>query len=202
MLPAGRKGAFAMARHLTMEELKAGLPEIRLAPKDHGELKAIVYRPQHDERRDVASATISLAGGVEGDHWAKKCWKETADGKPHPDVQICIMNARAIALIAGERANWASAGDNLYIDMDLSPENLPPGTRLKLGSAEIEITAEPHNGCAKFISRYGRDACVFVNTSEGKALRLRGIYARVVKDGRVSIGDVASKLPEPVAKVA
>lgn len=183
-----------MPRHLTMDELRAGLPEIRGAPADNGVLMAIVYRPEHGARRDVESAEISLAGGVHGDHWAKKCWMETEDGCPHPDVQICIMNARSIALIAQERSNWPPAGDNLYIDIDLSPENLPPGTRLAIGSAEIEITAVPHNGCQSFIARYGRDACVFVNTGEGKQRRLRGIYARVVKDGRVTVGDIARKI--------
>ena len=183
-----------MPRHLTMEELRAGLPDIRASPADGGELRAIVFRPAHGERRDVESAEISLAGGVHGDHWAKKCWKETEDGRPHPDVQICIMNARSIALIAQERANWPPAGDNLFLDMNLSPENLPPGTRLSLGSAILEITAVPHNGCDSFIARYGRDACVFVNTGEGKQLRLRGIYARVVKDGRVSVGDRATRM--------
>jgi hypothetical protein len=168
-----------------------GQPTFVGAPADAGELKAIVVRPAHGVRRDVESVKISLAGGVEGYHWAKKCWKETADGRPHPDAQICIMNARAIALIAGTRENWPAAGDNLYIDVDLSPENLPPRTRLTLGSATIEITAVPHNGCQNFIDRYGRDACVFVNTGEGKKLRLRGIYARVVKDGRVAVGDRA-----------
>jgi MOSC domain-containing protein YiiM len=177
-----------------MDELKAGLPHIRASPKDSGELQAIVFRPAVNERRDVESAEISLAGGVAGDHWAKKCWMETADGKPHPDVQICIMNARIIGLIAGERANWPPAGDNFYVDMDVSTENLPPGTRLSVGSAVIEITGVPHNGCQKFINRYGRDACVFVNTGEGKQLRLRGIYARVVQDGRVSVGDRLTKV--------
>jgi MOSC domain-containing protein YiiM len=177
-----------------MAELQAGLPHIIAAPADGGELMGIVVRPKHGERLDVASAEISLAGGVHGDHWAKKCWKSTEDGKPHPDVQICIMNARAIGLIASERANWPPAGDNLFIDMDLSHENLPAGQRLALGSAVIEITAEPHNGCQNFINRYGRDACVFVNTGEGKKNRLRGIYARVVKDGRISVGDRATKV--------
>jgi MOSC domain-containing protein YiiM len=181
-------------RHLTRDELNAGLDHIRAAPKDEGTLEAIVARPAHGERLDLETALISLAGGVEGDHWAKGCWRSLPDGSPDPDVQICIMNARTITLIAQERSNWPPAGDNLFIDMDLSLENLPPGTRLSLGTAVIEITAIPHNGCDSFIARYGRDACVFVNTGEGKRLRLRGIYARVVKDGRVSAGDKVRKL--------
>ena len=183
-----------MPRHLTRAELDAGLPEILRSPKDHGTLEAIVIRPASGERREVESAEVSLALGVHGDHWAKGCWKSLPDGSPDPDVQICLMNARCIALIAQERSNWAPAGDNLFLDLDLSPAHTPPGTRLAIGTAVLEITAEPHNGCESFIARYGRDACVFVNTGEGKRLRLRGIYARVVQDGRVSVGDVVRKV--------
>jgi len=109
-------------------------------------------------------------------------------------VQICLMSARCIELIAQDRANWQLAGDNLFIDMDLTPDNLPPGTRIGIGSAEMVITDTPHNGCSAFIERYGRDACLFVNTGEGKRLRLRGIYARVTRDGQVSVGDRVVKL--------
>jgi MOSC domain-containing protein YiiM len=144
-------------------------------------------------RREPDSCELSLALGVHGDHWAKGCWKATEDGSPHPDVQVCIMNARCIALIAQERSNWAPAGDNLFIDLALSPDNTPPGMRLAIGTAVIEITATPHNGCESFIARYGRDACVFVNTGEGKRLRLRGIYGRVIQDGQVSVGNVVKK---------
>jgi MOSC domain-containing protein YiiM len=183
-----------MPRHLSRAELEAGLPHIQGSPADEGRLEAIVARPAHGERHDLASSAISLARGVEGDHWARGCWRTTADGRPDPDVQICIMNARCIGLIAQERANWPPAGDNLFIDMDLTPANLPPGQRLAIGSAVIEITPVPHNGCDKFIARYGRDACVFVNTGEGKRLRLRGIYARVAQDGVVTVGDRVLKL--------
>jgi MOSC domain-containing protein YiiM len=155
----------------------------------------VALDPARGERRMLERAGLSLAGGVEGDHWAQGCHLATEDGKPHPDVQICIINVRVIALIAGERVNWAPAGDNLFLDMDLSPANLPPGTRLGLGAAELVVTAEPHNGCAQFIARYGRDACVFVNTGPGRANRLRGIYARVARDGVVAVGDRAVKLP-------
>ena len=180
--------------HRSMAELMSSLDHIGAAPADEGRLEAIVIRPAHGQREMPESADLSLAGGVAGDHWAQGCWKSTENGAPHPDVQICIMSARCIATIAGPRNNWAPAGDNLFIDMDLSPDNLPPGTRIALGTAELEITAVPHTGCQKFIDRYGRDACVFVNTGPGKAQRLRGIYARVTRDGSVRIGDRLRKL--------
>ena len=183
-----------MVRHLTLDELAAGLPHILDSPKDVGRLEAIVIRPASGERRDLPSCRVSLARGCEGDHWARGCWKTTEDGKPHPDVQVCIMNARCIALIAQERSNWPPAGDNLFIDMDLTPGNTPPGTRLSIGSAVIEITATAHNGCASFIERYGRDACIFVNTGKGREHRLRGIYGHVIQDGTVTAGDAVTKL--------
>jgi len=183
-----------MVKHLTRDELQAGLPHILASPQDNGVLEAIVIRPAPGERADLESCEISLAGGVHGDHWAQGCWMSSEDGKPHPDVQICIMNARCIGLIAHERERWPLAGDNLFIDLDLRPENLPPGQRLRIGTAVIEITPVPHNGCAKFVERYGKAAVVFVNAPKGKAMRLRGIYARVVQDGRVTVGDRVVKV--------
>ncbi len=183
-----------MPRHLTREELLDGLPHILDAPKDEGELQGIVIRPAPGERKELDSVDISLAHGVHGDHWAHGCWRSTDSGAPHPDVQICMMNARCIALIAQERSNWAPAGDNLFIDMDLSPANVAPGQKLAIGSAVVQVSAEPHNGCASFVERYGRDACTFVNVREGKEYRLRGIYGRVVQDGRISVGDRVRKI--------
>ncbi len=177
-----------------MDELKAGLPHILASPKDNGEIKAIVVRPASEQRTPVTSCEVSLDGGVHGDHWAKGCWKTTDDGRPHPDVQICIMNARCIELIAGDKANWPPAGDNIFIDMDLTPDNLPPGQRVAVGNTVLEITDTPHKGCAKFIDRYGRDACVFVNVGDGDTYKLRGIYARVVEPGTISVGDTFQKL--------
>lgn len=183
-----------MPRHLTRAELAAALPQVTAGPKDHGELKAIFVRPGPGQRLDVSSVAISSAGGLEGDHWAKGCWKSLPDGSPDPDVQVFIMNARFLDLIAQERSHWASCGNSFVADMDLGADNLPVGTRLKAGSAELEITAVPGTGCEAFIEWYGRDACVFVNTGEGKKNRLRGVYARVVKDGVVRIGDTLTKI--------
>lgn len=183
-----------MARHLSLEELKEALAVILDSPKDEGRLEGIVIRPEKGARQELDGVEISLEGGVHGDHWAKGCWKSTEDGRPHPDVQICIMNARCIAAIAESRERWALAGDNLFVDLDLSPDNLPPGQRLAVGSAVIEITGTPHLGCSSFIERYGKDACVFVNSAAGRRHKLRGIYARVVQDGRIAVGDTLTKV--------
>jgi len=181
-------------RHLTREELEAGLPHIEASPKDRGRLEAIVIRPSPNERESLSACEISAERGVHGDNWALGCWKTTEDGRPHPDVQVCIMNARVVQLVAQSKDRWALAGDNLFVDLDLTSDNLPPGQRLAIGETVIEITAEPHNGCKKFAERYGRDAVLFVNSAAGKQLHLRGIYAKVVKAGTISVGDPLTKI--------
>ncbi len=183
-----------MTDHLTRAELQAGLPHILGAPEDDGVLEAIVIRPGPGLREELQKCEISLAGGTHGDHWATGCWLSTEDGEPHPDVQICIMNSRCIAHIAQQRERRALVGDNLFIDLDLRPENLPVGQRLRIGTAVIEITDTLHTGCASFAEHYGKSAVVFVNARKGSALRLRGVYARVVEDGRVTAGDRVVKV--------
>jgi len=183
-----------MAAHLSRDELEAGLDEILSSPSDRGVLKAVVVRPETDARLSLQRCEISPERGVHGDNWAQGCWVTLPDGRPHPDVQVTLMNARTIALIAREEARWALAGDNLYVDLDLSGANLPPGTRLSVGSAILEITAVPHNGCGKFAERFGVEATRFVNSREGKRLHLRGIYARIVQPGVIAVGDLVLKL--------
>ena len=183
-----------MVRHLSLDELQDGLPGILQSPKDRGVLRAIVIRPETDARVSLPQCQLSPEGGVHGDNWAQGCWMSLPDGRPHPDVQVTIMNARTIALIAQAEERWPLAGDNLFADLDLSGENLAAGTRLSVGSALLEITAVPHNGCKKFAGRFGLDATRFVNSRDGKRLHLRGIYARVVERGVVTVGDAIEKL--------
>jgi len=182
------------ARYLTTAELEAGLDAIRQAPADAGVLRLIVRRPQEHEREVVSEAQLDTAQGLVGDNWLARGSRLSEDGSAHPDMQLTIMNARAIALVAVEKDRWALAGDQLYVDMDLSQANLPPGTRLAIGSAVVEITAEPHNGCKLFAQRYGKDAVRFVNSPVGKQLRLRGLNAKVVEGGAVRVGDAVKKL--------
>jgi MOSC domain-containing protein YiiM len=182
-----------MARHLALEELEDGLPEIRRSPRDRGVLRAVVIRPETDARAALPQCELSPEFGVHADNWAQGCWMSLPDGRPHPDVQVTLMNARALALIAQEEARWPLAGDNLIVDLDLSGDNLPPGARLAIGSALLEITAVPHKGCSKFAGRFGVDATRFVNSREGLRLHLRGIYARIIERGVVTVGDLVEK---------
>lgn len=174
-------------RLLTTEELEAGLDEIRQSPKDAGVLQLIVRRPQTGEREVLKEGELSLVEGLVGDNWKTRGSSLTGNGSSHADMQLTIMNARLIALVAQEKDRWPLAGDQLYIDMDLSMTNLQPGTRLALGSAVIEVSAQPHNGCKKFAAHFGLDAMKFINSPMGKQLRLRGLNAKVVQPGVIRV---------------
>ena len=181
-------------KHLTTAELEAGLDVIREAPKDEGVLRLIVRRPQIDEREPLEEGELDPLEGLVGDSWNTRGSSRTADGSPHPEMQLNIMNARVTALVAQHEERWQLAGDQLYLDMDLSAENLPAGTQLAIGSAVIEVTPPPHTGCKKFVSRFGLDAMKFVNSSVGRELHLRGINAKVIQGGTIRVGQVAKKL--------
>jgi MOSC domain-containing protein len=184
----------SVMQHLTTAELEAGLDKIRQAPKDEGVLELIVRRPSVDQREILTEGELHLSDGLVGDSWKLRPSSRTPDASPHPDMQLNVMNARAIALVAGDKDRWQLAGDQLYIDLDFSAENLPAGTQLSLGSAVIEVSPQPHTGCHKFLSRFGMDAVKFVNSAVGKDLRLRGINAKVVQPGIIRVGDVVRKI--------
>ena len=184
----------AEAKHLTMAELEAGLDTIRKSPKDEGVIAMIVRRPQVDAREVLEEGELDLVEGLVGDSWKVRASNRTPDGSPHPDMQLNVMNARVIALVAGEKGRWPLAGDQLFIDMDVSQENLPPGTRLALGSAVIEVTDQPHTGCKKFAARFGLDALKLVNSPVGRQLQLRGVNAKVAQPGVIRVGDLVKKL--------
>jgi hypothetical protein len=180
--------------HLTMPELEAGLEHIRQSPQEVGTLELIVRRPAVDGREVLDEGHLDLEEGLVGDTWRGRGSSRTADGSAHPDMQLNIMNSRAAALVAQDKQRWPLAGDQLYIDLDLSDTNLPAGTRLALGEAVIEVTDQPHTGCKKFAARFGVDAVKFVNSPAGKALHLRGINAKVVQPGVIRVGDSVIKL--------
>lgn len=180
--------------HLTTEQLEAGLEFIRQSPQDHGPLKMIVRRPETEQREVLETAKLSVSDGLVGDNWKARGNKKTIDGSAHPDMQLNIMNTRVIDLVAQQKERWPLAGDQLYVDLDLSNENLPAGTQLSIGNAIIEVTAEPHTGCKKFVARFGLDAMKFVNSGLGRQINLRGINAKVIQPGSIAKNDTVSKL--------
>jgi len=188
-------------KFISKHQLKERLSYILNSPKDNGVLEMIVIRPVTNQRKILDFCRLSSAGGAEGDNWSGGCWKSLPDGRPHPDVQITLMNYRVLELIADTDERRALSGDNLCVDLDLSDENLRSGERLKVGDAVLEVTDVPHNGCKKFKERFGADALSCVNSKQGKSLHLRGVYVRVVVDGVVKKGDRVTKIEtEPVGE--
>jgi MOSC domain-containing protein YiiM len=173
--------------HLDHAALQGGLDEIRQSPRDEGRVVLVVRTPATDQREFLAEAELDPELGLVGDDW----WSPGAD----PGRQVTVMNSRAVALVAGTPDRRALAGDQIYVDFDLSVENVPAGARVSLGSAVLEATGVPHRGCKKFMARFGLNALRFVNSDEGYALNLRGINARVTRAGVVRPGDLIRKLP-------
>jgi len=176
--------------HLGADELAAGLATIRSAPAEAGTVELIVRRPTQDEREVLEEGLLTAEDGLAGDDWRARGSRSTPDGAADPDRQLTVMGSRAVDLLAGgDRGAWPLAGDQLYVDLDLGVANLPAGTRLAIGDAVIEVTEPAHTGCAKFSARFGSEALRFVNSPDGRALRLRGLNARVIRPGTVRRGD-------------
>ena len=177
-----------MSRRRTLAELHAAIDHVRESPRDVGTIEYIVRRPEPGEREILDEAELDPMHGMLGDRWVKSPSKRTPDGSPNPEQMLTLMNVRAIDSLA-ERSEWPLAGDQLFVDLDLSKANLPAGTRLVVGNAMVEISATPHTGCAKFTERFGSDATKWVNSDAGLELRLRGVNARIVQAGTVRVGD-------------
>jgi hypothetical protein len=180
--------------HVPQGDLESGLGAVRESPRNEGSLELIVARPEVDVREVLAGGFLDQVDGLVGDSWNRRPSSRTPDGKPHPDMQLNLINSRLVALISPDEDRRALAGDQLHVDLDLSTDNLPAGTRLAIGESVIEVTEQPHTGCRKFAARFGVEALAFISTPVGKALRLRGLNAKVVVPGAIRRGDVVRKL--------
>ena len=184
-------------KHLTTQEIENGLKEVLNSPINKGTLEMIVRRPSENEREILAHGELNCSEGLVGDNWKTKGSSKTPDGSAHPDMQLNIMNARFVNLIAHEKERWPLTGDQLFVDLDLSEANVPPGTQLAIGDdAVVEVTAIPHLGCKKFVERFGKDAMLFANSELGKVLHLRGVNAKVIVPGIIKTGDVVRLMYE------
>lgn len=181
-------------QHLNAEQLDQGLDSILQSPKNEGEVKMIVSRPKKNEREVLNVGTLDLELGLVGDNWKTRGSSRTTDGFGHPLMQLNLMNSRTIELLAQTKDRWQLAGDQFFVDFDLSEENIPPGTQLQIGTAIIERTEIPHLGCKKFVERFGMDAMKFVNSKQGKLLNLRGVNAKVITPGIVKTNDQIKKV--------
>jgi hypothetical protein len=191
----------AAVDHRTTAELEAALDDIRRSPADDGVVELVVARPAPGERRLLDEAELDLTVGLVGDNWLARGNRHRTDGSADPEAQLTIMNSRVSRLVAIDPDRRPLAGDQLHVDFDISVDNLPPGSRLALGTAVVEISASPHTGCAKFVERFGREAMRFVNSPLGRQLRLRGVNTRVVVPGTVRPGDAVRKVTAPALVV-
>jgi len=179
---------------LNIDDLWSGWEALEKSPKDVGTVEMLVCRPERDEREEVQEALFDTKEGMVGDNWLARGSSSTPDGTAHPEAQITLMNSRIIDLIAGDRSRWELAGDQLFVDFDLSKDNLPVGQRIQIGEVILEIPELPHTGCAKFAQRYGAYARKFVMSDDGKQQRFRGIYAKVIQSGNIKVSDTITKL--------
>lgn len=180
--------------YITLSEIKSRLDWVLASPAEVGCVESLVIRPGVDKRESLNRVMFYPEQGVVGDNWLSSCWKKLPNGQSDPEVQVAIMNARMIEVLTKDKSRWPLAGDQLFVDFDLSVGNLAVGDRLQVGAAVLEITAEPHRGCSKFKKRFGEDALTFVNSAQGDAHRLRGVYAKIISAGEVRVGDGIRKL--------
>lgn len=187
-----------MTLHFTLTELEDGLTQLGASPDNDGVVEMIVSRPAVSERLTLERAELQSGQGLVGDNWRVRGSSRTEDGSANPEAEITLMNSRAVQVIAGERERWSLAGDQIFVDFDLSIDNLPAGQRIAIGTAILEVSATPHTGCAKFTERFGSGAIRFVNSPEGRQARRRGVNTRIIQGGIIQTGDKITKLPMPV----
>ncbi|MGV3757060.1 MAG: MOSC domain-containing protein [Verrucomicrobiota bacterium] len=168
------------SRHRTLEELEAGMLALPPAPKDIGRVTLIVRRDPDKNREILENTCLSPEEGLPGDNWGR-------NPDRLPDAQLAVMRHDVAELIANGQP-LTLFGDSLFVDLDLSAENLPTATRLRVGEALIEVTPMPHDGCSKFNARFGNDALKFVSAKATRSQNRRGIYWKVVEAGKVSVG--------------
>jgi MOSC domain-containing protein YiiM len=176
-------------RHLSLDALEDGLAALPPPPRDRGRVTLIVRRRADGVRETPARVELTRERGVPGDRWQRL--------QPDaPQMQLAVMQQDLAELIANGQP-LSLFGDNLFVDLDLSAANLPFGSQIRVGSAIVEMTPEPHDGCHKFAGRFGNDALRFVATKATRAENRRGVYWTTIEAGEVAVGDELRVLSRP-----
>lgn len=178
----------------TDRDFEPFLEEVRAAPRASGRLQLIVRRPAVDKREVITSAVLDPTVGLVGDGWFERGSSRTPNGRANPESQVTLINTRVLRAIEPDEARWPLAGDQLYVDFDLGQEALPAGSQIAVGSAVLVVSEQPHTGCAKFSARFGSDALRWINSPDGRQLRMRGMNARVVGGGTIRTGDAVRRV--------
>ena len=166
--------------HLPLAALEAGLAALPASSPDAGVVRLLLRRHPDGSRETPERVRLTPEEGLPGDGWARRPPR-------NPEAQLAVMHHGVASLIANGQP-LGHFGDNLFVELDLTAENLPPGTRLRVGRALVEVTPKPHNGCAKFQQRFGADALRFVQAPATRHRNLRGVYWKVVEAGEVATG--------------
>jgi MOSC domain-containing protein YiiM len=191
----GEIGDTASVEQREFRDFDGHLTAIREAATDEGRLELIVRRPAVDDRETLEEARLDTSDGLVGDGWASRGSRATHDGSADLEAQLTLISTRVLQAIEPDRERWPLAGDQLYVDFNLSQESLPAGSRLAIGSAIIQVSETPHTGCAKFSARFGSDALRWINSPIGRAHRMRGLNARILEGGTIRTGDVIRRVP-------
>ncbi|MEQ9693284.1 hypothetical protein [Shimia sp. SDUM112013] len=170
------------------------LPDVMAAPKDGAAISMLCLRPDRNQRRFVENITLTREHGIPGERWATQPWLRTADGMPHPGIQVSVLSQRVLDLVWRDRENTVHPGDTFIVDMDLSESNLPAGQLLSVGDAVLRVSEVFNDGCVKWKARYGADAKDWITAPGHPALRLRGILCSIEQDGVIRIGDRMQKI--------
>jgi MOSC domain-containing protein YiiM len=178
------------ARFRPFDFLETHLAELPQAPRDAGRVCLVVRRGPGGQREALTRASMTAESGISGDAWGRQ-------RHPAPEAQLTVMQIDIAELIANGQP-LTLFGDNLFLELDLSEANLPPGSRLRAGTATLEVTPEPHNGCRKFRERFGDAALRLVSNRDLRHLNLRGVYMRVVDEGTLAAGDPVQVLSRPL----
>lgn len=181
---------------LAIDDLELGWRERAPRPRERGTVRLICVRKGEGRHETPETVQITPGLGLVGDRWSQRGAGKDPDGYS----AVTLIDATVAELLTAGRQPLDAPGDNLHVDLDISVEALPAGTRLRAGSVVLEVSAQPHTGCSTFSGKFGLDALKWVSTPEGRQRRLRGVNCAVISDGKVRVGGAIEVIERPALR--